>query len=64
LQFRKITALMTDQCEVAMNAWVIHRDKKIFGSDADQFNPARWLSNDSKTKTDMDKHSLTVRTPI
>ena len=28
---------------VGMNAWVVHRDKDVFGADADTYNPARWL---------------------
>jgi hypothetical protein len=26
-----------------MNAWVLHRDEKIFGPDAHVFRPERWL---------------------
>ncbi|KIW95782.1 uncharacterized protein Z519_02846 [Cladophialophora bantiana CBS 173.52] len=32
--------------QVALNAWVLHRDKDIFGADVDLFNPERWLSKD------------------
>ncbi|TVY36452.1 Pisatin demethylase [Lachnellula occidentalis] len=28
---------------VGMNAWVIHHDKDVFGADADDFRPERWL---------------------
>ena len=28
---------------VGMNAWVVHRNKAIFGLDADMYNPDRWL---------------------
>lgn len=30
--------------QVAVNAWVMHRDKDVFGEDADHFNPERWLN--------------------
>ncbi len=28
---------------VGINPWVVHRNKSIFGADADTFNPSRWL---------------------
>jgi len=28
---------------LGMNAWVLHRDKQIFGDDAEAFRPERWL---------------------
>lgn len=34
---------------VGMNAWVINRNKQVFGQDADIFNPERWLRNDGET---------------
>lgn len=40
---------------VGMNGAVIHLDKTIFGEDADQFRPDRWLEGDT---TNMDKHML------
>lgn len=29
--------------QVAVNAWVLHRDKDVFGDDAESFRPERWL---------------------
>lgn len=29
--------------EVGCNAWTIHRDKSVYGADADVFRPERWL---------------------
>lgn len=31
---------------VGCNAWVVHRDKSVFGDDADKFRPERWLDGD------------------
>ncbi|OAL29839.1 hypothetical protein AYO20_09032 [Fonsecaea nubica] len=31
---------------VGVNAWVVHRDRKVFGDDADVFRPERWLEAD------------------
>jgi cytochrome P450 len=30
---------------VGCNAWTIHRNKKVFGEDADEFRPERWLED-------------------
>lgn len=29
-----------------MNAWVINRNKTVFGADADHFRPERWLEKE------------------
>lgn len=34
--------------EVAVNGWVLHRDKNIFGPDADIYRPERWLEPSAK----------------
>jgi hypothetical protein len=44
---------------VGVNAAVIHRDRQIFGQDADEFRPERWLCDEEKAKV-MDRHLLTV----
>ncbi|OOF96477.1 hypothetical protein ASPCADRAFT_144945 [Aspergillus carbonarius ITEM 5010] len=33
---------------VGINSWVVHRDVRIWGADADDFVPERWLSNDTE----------------
>ena len=33
---------------VGMTPWVIHRDPSVFGHDADQWRPERWLCDDSQ----------------
>ncbi|RYP06472.1 hypothetical protein DL765_009481 [Monosporascus sp. GIB2] len=35
---------------VAVNGWVLHRDKQIFGQDADFYRPERWLENTENAK--------------
>jgi cytochrome P450 len=34
--------------EVAVNAWVVHRDRGVFGQDADAYRPERWLEGNAK----------------
>ncbi|KAJ8129015.1 hypothetical protein O1611_g4615 [Lasiodiplodia mahajangana] len=31
---------------VGINSWVAHRNSQVFGADADEFNPERWLIDD------------------
>ncbi|KAF4969235.1 hypothetical protein FSARC_3488 [Fusarium sarcochroum] len=33
--------------KVGINSWVAHRNTRVFGDDAEQFNPERWLVDDS-----------------
>lgn len=44
---------------VGVNAAVIHRNRDIFGDDADQFRPERWICDEEKIKQ-MDRNLLTV----
>lgn len=41
---------------VGINAAVMHFDKKVFGQDAESFNPDRWM--DSARATYMDRYML------
>jgi len=46
--------------EVAVNGWVLHRDKTVFGQDADEYRPERWLEFNAK---EMHRHMYQVRYP-
>ncbi|KAI1848733.1 hypothetical protein JX265_005641 [Neoarthrinium moseri] len=35
---------------IAVNGWVLHRDREVFGADADAFRPERWLEDPEKAK--------------
>ncbi|EHY53163.1 hypothetical protein HRR83_005992 [Exophiala dermatitidis] len=41
--------------EVAVNGWVLHRDKSVFGEDADVYRPERWLEGDKEKIKLMDR---------
>lgn len=45
---------------VGMNAWVVHRDQGVFGEDAEEWNPGRWLVGDEGKRRVMEKSLLTV----
>jgi cytochrome P450 len=49
---------------VGMNGWVVHRDTEVFGEDAEQWRPERWLEADEATRKKMESCLLTVRTCI
>ncbi|KAI6349332.1 hypothetical protein MCOR25_010676 [Pyricularia grisea] len=40
---------------VAVNGWVLHRDKGVFGDDAKEFRPERWLEDAENAKR-MDRY--------
>lgn len=42
--------------EVTCNPWLIHRDESIYGSDANEFKPERWL--DAARAKIYDKYSM------
>ncbi|KAG9244294.1 cytochrome P450 [Calycina marina] len=35
---------------VGMNAWVVHRNRAVFGEDADEWRPERWLGPEEQRK--------------
>lgn len=44
--------------EVSVNAWVIHQSKEIWGPDAREFKPERWLQGDKSSA--LDKYYMPV----
>jgi len=44
---------------VAVNAWVTHRDTALFGEDVDTFRPERWLEDKDKARL-MEKYGFWV----
>ncbi|TLD11693.1 hypothetical protein PspLS_11758 [Pyricularia sp. CBS 133598] len=41
---------------VGINTWVAHRDKTIFGDDADSFRPERWIEGDPARIAEMNRY--------
>jgi cytochrome P450 len=46
---------------VGMNPWVIHRDTTIYGADAEEFRPERWLDSPEEQLKLMGRYSMAVR---
>lgn len=45
---------------VGINCWVEHRNRDVFGEDADVFNPERWLTVDEDRLSLMNRHWMPV----
>jgi cytochrome P450 len=45
---------------IAVNGWVLHRDKATFGPDADVYRPERWLGDAEEAKR-MERYMFQVR---
>ena len=43
---------------VGINPWVLHRDRRIFGADAEHWRPGRWTEGDAEEIKYMDQHIL------
>nr|Q0CRQ3.2 RecName: Full=Cytochrome P450 monooxygenase ATEG_03631; AltName: Full=Azasperpyranone A biosynthesis cluster A protein ATEG_03631 [Aspergillus terreus NIH2624] len=44
---------------VGMSAWVVHRNKELYGEDCDEWNPDRWLKCDTEKRRKMENALLT-----
>lgn len=50
--------------QVAVNAWVMHRDKDIFGNDSEYYDPDRWLNEDKERVKLMERCMFQVSTVL
>ncbi|KAI0865193.1 cytochrome P450 oxidoreductase [Xylaria cubensis] len=48
-----------ENTHIGVNAWVINRDKSIFGEDADTFRPERWIESEPAAVTKMKMNLFT-----
>lgn len=46
---------------VGVHPWVIHRDRNVFGADADEFRPERWMGGGEEQIREMDRVFIPVR---
>lgn len=55
---------ITDKAQtiVGINTWVAHRDRDVFGEDAEAFLPERWLDSDTTKLNAMNRHWMPVST--
>lgn len=51
---------MAVQTIVGVNPWVAHANTSVFGSDADEFRPERWLEADQASANRMEQYFFTV----
>ena len=46
--------------EVACNPWITHRDRQVYGLDADVWRPERWVENNGKSERVLERHNLAL----
>ena len=51
---------MVVQTIVGVNPWVAHANTSVFGPDADEFRPERWLEVDQASVNRMEQYFFTV----
>lgn len=51
---------MVLQTIVGVNPWVAHANTSVFGPDADEFRPERWLEADQASANRMEQYFFTV----
>lgn len=45
-------------CNVGINSWVAHHNRDVYGADADEFRPERWLETDEAKLKDMNAYFM------
>lgn len=45
--------------ELNINPWAVHRDREMFGEDAEVYRPERWLEDEERARL-MDRHMFHV----
>lgn len=48
---------------VAANGWVLHRDREVFGADADEFRPERWVESEERGRR-MERYMFQVSSSL
>lgn len=48
------------QSVVGINTWVAHRNKQVFGDDAEVFSPERWLIDDAASLSKLNQYWMPV----
>ena len=43
--------------EITCNPWLVHRDRNVFGEDAEVFRPERWLEDEEQTRV-LNKYNM------